>query len=504
MFDQPREPRRDAAQDRQVDQCHNERCRQHEDQGHGEHPHEFPWHTGPEQHRQEGAERRRGGGDDGPEHALGGIGIGLHRAGTLGQALVGIFDHHDGPVDQHPHGQDQPEHDDIRDRDAHDPQQDEAQKERGRDREPHQQRRARAEGCQHHDHHQRDGGQDRAFQLADHAFHGDGLIQRGGDLDGLAQLGRPVFLRGLDLGAHQRGGVDDVVAKPFDHLQRHRGFAVEARGAGAVLVGQANIGQIAKRHHAVAIDLDGQGKDVLGIVEARRDRHRDGTTIGGNLARRDQLVVVHHRVDQFARGDIVGLQRQRVDDDLDHLVAVACKPRLQNGRQRLQPVLQFARKPQERAFRRVARERHDDDGKLGKVDLVDRVGFGAFRELGRGRVHRVAHIGDGGRLVPTELELQEHAGIALGGGGGDRVQAVEILELGLHRAHQQAFAVGGGNAGEGDRDEEAGDVDIRLALFRQADIGRGPDHDGQDHEGHHHAGPFRGPVHHADHCVMSP
>jgi hypothetical protein len=62
----------------------------------------------------------------------------------------------------------------------------------------------------------------------------------------------------LDRLAHQIGGVDDVEALPLDHLQRDRGLAVEARGAGAVLEGQADIGQLAQRHDPVAIVVIGR------------------------------------------------------------------------------------------------------------------------------------------------------------------------------------------------------------------------------------------------------
>jgi hypothetical protein len=53
---------------------------------------------------------------------LAAVGIGLHRARALLEALVGVFDHHDGAVDQHAHGQDQAEHHDVGNRDAHDAQ----------------------------------------------------------------------------------------------------------------------------------------------------------------------------------------------------------------------------------------------------------------------------------------------------------------------------------------------------------------------------------------------
>ena len=43
----------------------------------------------------------------------------MHRPGPFLDPLVGIFDHHNGPVDQHAHGQDQAEHHDIGHRHTH-------------------------------------------------------------------------------------------------------------------------------------------------------------------------------------------------------------------------------------------------------------------------------------------------------------------------------------------------------------------------------------------------
>ena len=166
--ERPAHPAGHATHHGQVDQRHDQACGQHEDQGDRQHAHEFTRNTGPEQHRQERAERRCGGADDRPEHALGGLDIGRHGPRSFLDALVGIFDHDDGTIHQHAHGQDQAEHHDVRDGHPHHRQQNEAKKEGCGDRKAHQQRRARPKAGQHHYHHQRDGGQHRAFQLADH------------------------------------------------------------------------------------------------------------------------------------------------------------------------------------------------------------------------------------------------------------------------------------------------------------------------------------------------
>jgi len=113
------QPAGDAAQNRQIDQRHQKRGRQHEDQRDRQHAHELAGDAGPEQHRQKRAERGGRGTDHRPEHALGRPRIGMHRTLTLGDALVGIFHDDDRPVDQHPDREDQAEHHDIRHRHAH-------------------------------------------------------------------------------------------------------------------------------------------------------------------------------------------------------------------------------------------------------------------------------------------------------------------------------------------------------------------------------------------------
>ncbi len=137
-----RQTARDAAHDRQVNQRDQQRGGQNVDQRARQHPHELARDTGPEQHRKKGAKRRGGGRDDRPEHPLGRFRIGRHRPHAFGNALVGIFDDHDGPIDQHPDGKDQAEHDDVVDRDAEHREQREGEQERCRDREAHKQGRA--------------------------------------------------------------------------------------------------------------------------------------------------------------------------------------------------------------------------------------------------------------------------------------------------------------------------------------------------------------------------
>ena len=72
------------------------------------------------------------------------------------------------------------------------------------------------------------------------------------------------------------------------------------------------------------------------------------------------------------------------------------------------------------------------------------------RKLAFGLAHSVAHVGQRLRLVPAELELQNHVGIAFRRRRRHGVEPVQIGQLGFHRLDQQRLAVFGRNAREGE------------------------------------------------------
>ena len=296
-----------------------------------------------------------------------------------------------------------------------------------------------------------------------------------------------------------------MMLKPFalDHLQRDGLFAVEPRRSLSILEGQVDLGQIAERHDAIAIDLDGQAIDVAGASEGGRDLDRERAGIGLDFTGGDQQVVVAHHVDELICGDVVGLKAQRVDDDLDHLVSVARDPGLEHRFKTLETILKILGQPRHGAFRHVAAEIDDDDREFAEIDLVDRVFLSAFGKFGLGRVHRVAHIGHDLGLVPAELELERHAGIVLGGSAAHGLEPVEIAQFGLHHLDQQFLAVLSGDAGEGHRDEESRNLDVGLAFLGQADIGKRARQNRKHDEGDHHAGSRGGPVDDAGHWPNS-
>ena len=137
MIKNARDTAGNTAHHRQVDQGHDQRGGEHENDRDGQHAHEFTGHTGPEQHRQKGAKRRGRRGNHRPEHAFGRLYERGHGPFALIHFAVRIFDHNNRPIDEHTDGEDETEHHNVGDGDAHDPEQDKAQQEGSRDRKTH-------------------------------------------------------------------------------------------------------------------------------------------------------------------------------------------------------------------------------------------------------------------------------------------------------------------------------------------------------------------------------
>ena len=395
--------------------------------------------------------------------------------------LAGVCVFHDNnrAIHKHPHGEDQPEHDDVRDGNPHERQKGKTQQKRRGNRKAHQKCRADAKGGQHHDHHQRNRGKDRPQKLLHHTVDDPALVVGGAKRDGGFQpLGPGGALGGDDL-FYLRGGVDQIIAFAFDHLQRQCLFAVKSRCALAVFECQVDRRQIAQCHHTVAVGFNRQGIDIARVVERRRDLDGKAALIRSHFARSNQLVIILHHIDQLARGDVIGLQPQGVDQHLEHLVTVARQPRLKHGIHAFQRILKIARDAGHGAFGHGAGQVDDDDGEFGEVDLCDRIFLVAFGKFCFCRAHRVAHVGHDLGLVPAEFEFQRHPGIVFGGCAGHGFQAVQIGKFCFHRFDQQGFAIRGRDARKLDRNEKGRDLDVGLALFGQGRIGIAAHHKAQ-------------------------
>ena len=144
----------------------------------------------------------------------------MHRANTLLDAFVGVFDNHNRAIHQHPHRKDQAKHHDVRNADSHEREERETQQERRRNCKPDQQRRPRTKCGQDHDHNECYSGQNRAFELLHHRIHLTRLVVRRACVDSGLKLWRPGGFGVLNGGFDQFNRVDQVEPFALYNLQR--------------------------------------------------------------------------------------------------------------------------------------------------------------------------------------------------------------------------------------------------------------------------------------------
>ena len=99
-----------------------------------------------------------------------------------------------------------------------------------------------------------------------------------------------------------------------------------------------------------------------------------------------------------------------------------------------------------------------------EVDLLDDGLVGLVGQLGLGAVDLLAHLDQGEVDVDAGLELKQHRGVALARGRAHLLQALEHLQLALHRPHQQPLGVLGADAlvAQGHVDDRQLDVGVGL------------------------------------------
>ena len=401
---------------------------------------------------------------------------------AFGHAAVGEFGHDDGAVDEHPDGEDEAEqHHDVHGQAERGDDQDSRQ-EGSRDGQAHEAGAADAEGADDHDHHQKHGGGDVVLKIREHVPDLHGLVLDEGDLHRLGPL------RGLRLRepAHVLDGVDDVLAEPLLDLQRDRRLAVEARVGPGVLEGPSHRGDVPDRDHGVPLDHDGQGQDVVQRLE--KAGHLDGKLAvpGVERAGGDQPVVARDGFQQRPVADVVAFEAQRVDDDLEDLVAVAGDVGVQDSGKPFEIVAEASGEPQQRAFGNVSGQHDDEHGEQADVDLVHARLLRVRGQFALGRVHAFPDVPQGGVGVEPGLELEQHRGVALAGVGAHFPDALDGPQLLFHGPHQEPLRVLRRDAFVGHRDVDDGNVDVGIRFLGNADIrGRSADQDQRQRQQHH-------------------
>ncbi len=163
---------------------------------------------------------------------------------------------------------------------------------------------------------------------------------------------------------------------------------------------------------------------------------------GVHGSRCDHAVRARHRLNDVAGIQVVALEDQRIDDDLDDLVAVAGDLRLQHAGDAFDLVLQVARQPEQGPLGHVARQGDHQDREQAQVDLVHRRLVGVLGQLGLGEIDLLAHVGERRVDVEARLELEHDVGAAQVGGRAHLFDAFDVAQLLLHRLDEEALGIG--------------------------------------------------------------
>ena len=231
-------------------------------------------------------------------------------------------------------------------------------------------------------------------------------------------------------------------------LERERRPAVDAGEALRVLEGAPHVADVAQPHDPVALGLDRQVEHVLGGLEHARHLDREAALAGVERTRGDQPVVARRRppASSSAR-EAVALDQQRVDDDLEQLLALAGDLDLEHVGKALDPVLEVARELRAACARaRRPTSVTTSTGNSARLTSSTNGSSVSCRQLGLGDVDLLAHVGE--RLVDVDagVELEGDRAVALAGVGPHLLDALDRPQLLLHRPHQQALGVLGRDA----------------------------------------------------------
>jgi hypothetical protein len=277
--------------------------------------------------------------------------------------------------------------------------------------------------------------------------------------------------------------LDEIGPGALRHLDGDRRFAVHPGDGRRVLEGRAHFRHVAERHRRVAGDGDGEAEDVTGLLDERRHLHREAPGGAFQRARCDQAVGRVERCGEFVERKAVALQQHRLGDHLDHFVAGAAEIGGEHAGDLLDHVLRLPGELQQRAFRHVAAERHDEHREQRKVHLLDLRLVGVARQFALGVVDLRPHIGQRHVGIESRLELQEHVAAALEGRGAHFLDVLDRFQLRLERPQDQPFRILRADAALGDVDVDDRDGDVRLRLLGNGEVCRKAGHEQEQQRG---------------------
>ena len=316
-----------------------------------------------------------------------------------------------------------------------------------------------AHGRHHQYHDQRQRGDNIALQFA-HLKRGEfSLVLRYDHLDAR----RNTRSRRVHQRQYLLYTVYDIGVGALGDLDRYGLATVVARVTGAILESPSHRGHILQRHYRVTGTADRQVEDIRGLFNHGGHFHRKAPFAGINTAGRDQAIIALQRVQQLLAGDAVGIECVRVDDNLEHLLALSLKRGGQHRGDGFYIVPQCQGGLVDAAFAGVLAYEIDlDNRKIVDREFAHKGLLGSARNFSLGTIHRLAHIAQ--RLVEIlgDIKLNKKCRHAFRRCGLELQHALELAQFDFHRLNQQALGILGGDTLVGDTDIEKRHLDMRV------------------------------------------
>ena len=395
-----------------------------------------------------------------------------------------VLEHHHGVVHHHAGGKGQArQHDDV-ERGAEGVEHYERGDDGHRNRHRHNDDAGQApQEQQQHQHRQGHGEVDVSRDQADGVVDVVGLVIDHLEADALVAVALLQPAHGLPDAVHDLHGVGSGTAQ---HAHAEGGLAVDPNREVPVLVAKGDAGYvpyvdgplIVMTHHHVA--------DVMELVELAQGAHQVPALALAQVAALDVAVLPDDGLPDIGYGDAAGRHGPGIQRHVHLSVLSAEAPhRADPGNPldlRHDDVLQLLPHPVEIAVR-VHHDPRDRTLLIG-VDGADRGLAGVRRQVG-GEVELLGHSQPRHVLVGTPVELEDHCGFPLDGGGGDLLEPRDGVELLLQPVGHLALHLHGRGAAVLGLHRDLGPVHRGDHLDGKAQQGDGPEeHRQDDADGH--------------------
>ena len=254
--------------------------------------------------------------------------------------------------------------------------------------------------------------------------------------------------------------------------------------ARAVLEPELNVRHVADVDGCPVRSLHDEVLNLLRIIELAINADEVVQPVDVDGAAGDVGVLALDRGDEVVEGEAVALERVQVDVDLHLALKPADKIHFEHARDAFDLVLKVFGGVAKAGQRIVCRQVDRHDRELARVDLAhDRLlDFGG--ELGLGDVHLFADLLRGVVHIDVRQELDDHGRDAFGGRRTQFVDAVDRGDLALNLLGDDRLDVVRAGPRVDRRDDDSSELDLRLGLLGNGDVGVQPADDEERSQNH--------------------